>query len=560
MAPVSVQSYCAPTMVLLTFDWKDAPQHKDFLGFTITRTGFKSGEFVLPNRLTFSGPAQGADPPSTQAPIQKFMWWDASASAGETYTYVVEPMLGTPAALRPLKTAAGTVQLNLPDHVENSIGTWFNRAVVSSQAFSALLEKMGFNPSAPAPKLTLDQERTLRTWLADGLETVVPHFLSTNEKIEGAIYHLTDNFWVIPALQTANNPVELVFDDRKIYGGKGKPPLPSPNEQTVALLAVKKNIEFEPRTKTSIMHDKFLVRVGSDDRGERVLCGSANFTPEGFSSQANLLHTFDDQSLASLFLQRKRLIQSDPTIAKTATGAAWSNPVSVGDAGIRVFFSPEPAKSRLSIDTVVKAVEQARSSVVFCLFDPTDVPLLDACFKAGDDGKMMFGLVNHVRSQDPDQQPGKRILPAEVSIYHRSRQNRDIVGADSYGSDTPQGFLPELPAFPGEDGKQYSPVIIHHKFIVIDGETASPIVYTGSANMSNNSEHKNDEVLLEIAQCKRLGRLYLAEFMRLYENYRARAKFRNPPRDLKLAPDSTWCNKYFVSDSPEEKSRIALGS
>lgn len=31
-------------------------------------------------------------------------------------------------------------------------------------------------------------------------------------------------------------------------------------------------------------------------------------------------------------------------------------------------------------------------------------------------------------------------------------------------------------------------VTVHHKFIVIDAEGANPIVYTGSANMSRNSE------------------------------------------------------------------------
>src|SRR5205823_5088689 len=66
-------------------------------------------------------------------------------------------------------------------------------------------------------------------------------------------------------------------------------------------------------------------------------------------------------------------------------------------------------------------------------------------------------------------------------------------------------------------------VHIHHKFIVIDGETDDPTIYTGSANLSNNSTHKNDENLLEIKGNPELARTYFAEFMRLYEHYRARA-------------------------------------
>ncbi len=64
---------------------------------------------------------------------------------------------------------------------------------------------------------------------------------------------------------------------------------------------------------------------------------------------------------------------------------------------------------------------------------------------------------------------------------------------------------------------------IHHKFIVIDAETAQPTIYTGSNNLSNNSTHNNDENLLEITNCPELAQTYFAEFMRLYQHYRARA-------------------------------------
>jgi phosphatidylserine/phosphatidylglycerophosphate/cardiolipin synthase-like enzyme len=66
-------------------------------------------------------------------------------------------------------------------------------------------------------------------------------------------------------------------------------------------------------------------------------------------------------------------------------------------------------------------------------------------------------------------------------------------------------------------------VHIHHKFIVIDADTDDPTIYTGSANLSNNSTHKNDENLLEIKGNPQLARTYFAEFMRLYGHYRARA-------------------------------------
>ena len=41
--------------------------------------------------------------------------------------------------------------------------------------------------------------------------------------------------------------------------------------------------------------------------------------------------------------------------------------------------------------------------------------------------------------------------------------------------------------------------------------------------MSQNSTYHNDENLVEIKRCPRLAQIYLAEFFRLYEHFRARA-------------------------------------
>ena len=57
----------------------------------------------------------------------------------------------------------------------------------------------------------------------------------------------------------------------------------------------------------------------------------------------------------------------------------------------------------------------------------------------------------------------------------------------------------------------------------VDAETENPIIYTGSNNLSENSTHHNDENLLEIKGSPELAQTYFAEFIRLYEHYRARA-------------------------------------
>jgi PLD-like domain len=528
MTKIIAKAYTSPSLVLLAMDWPDGELRHDFLGFAIQRTpGFqnnKTGLFSdhsrLPNRIGFNGPPPNGqpDPPSSQAPIQKFLWWDARLD-GLTAIF---PIGGTSNNLNLIQSDGGLVEAVIPKHVEFGIGTWFNRAVMSSQAFSRILSAMGIGKDQ---KPSVADTLKLRAWLANGMERPLPDFINSASPLVGAIYHSTDMLWVIPALKTvmAQSAVGLVYD-AKIVKEDGKPKV-NPNGAAVKIL---KDVKFFPRNKTNIMHNKFLIAGESlltttGSRPIQLTCGSTNHTTEGLTSQANLVHTFASPELAELYLERFRLLKKNPTKGNTAKETGWSHTVSIGDAGIRVFFSPEPGKPHisdsLSIETIVEAIHAAHSSVIFCLFTPTDERLRQACFTVGDAGKMMFGIVNRVVSNEPNistSTSGKIRADelAALEIYHRSKDKKDVIGAEFFNATAvPAGFEPELNIFPGTKPPGFPPVIIHHKFIVIDAETESPIIYTGSANMSGNSVFNNDENLLEIKGSRRLARVYLAEFL-----------------------------------------------
>lgn len=123
----------------------------------------------------------------------------------------------------------------------------------------------------------------------------------------------------------------------------------------------------------------------------------------------------------------------------------------------------------------------------------------------------------------------------KVELFHRSRKDKKVLAYSYFRpGNSPAGFLPEFSTVdlssrstlpPPKPGKKGGPpaVHIHHKFIIIDADTDKPTIYTGSANLSANSTNHNDENLLEITNSPALARTYLAEFMRIYEHYRARA-------------------------------------
>ena len=575
---VLARAYTSPTLVLLAMDWPRGSTRPDFLGFAIRRApGFARGEKdgYLTNKIGFSAPDKDAQSlPSNLAPFQKFLWWDSAIDDGDrghTFDYTIIPVCGRgPNDLMLQHDDEVTISVALPAFERDGIWTCFNRAVVSSQAF----RREFLDPEA-----NLDR---CMAWLANGMQDAFPLILKDSRAVTGAIYHLTDDEWVVPALKAFEGTLQIVYQDQAKRD--------TTDRAAIAMLAGDRFTGF-PRSKTHIMHDKFLV----DETGKRVLAGSANFTPEGLTSQANLLHVFDSADLTDLFVARATLLQGDPAIAETAGDAGWSDPIAVGQARIRVFFSPEPKNHRVSIDTVIEAVKAARSSVVFCMFDPTDKDLIEALLATGDDGKLLYGLLNsitdpkakgddHVASGEAPARPSAA-TEVKVELFNRSQHDRKALAYNYFRpGKTPAGFLPELSTIDltsrstlnstkvRKDQRSPPAVHIHHKFIVIDGETNAPTIFTGSANLSKNSTSFNDECLLEITGSPALAQTYLAEFMRLYEHYRARAIW-NMSEGSKAAKGGTkrtrqaftlkttrdgWVKGAYEEGTPEAIARTTL--
>ncbi len=524
MAKATVKAYASPGCVLLAFDWADGKDHPNFLGFAIRRNpGYSPGgapQFLF-NKLDFVPLAENAKPkPSDKAPIQKFNWWDGginSADRGKTFEYTVTPVLGTGAADLELQSASeGSVSVPIPRVAEGGIATYFNRAVVSAQSFLKLK--------------TSGLEKQME-WLANGLQEAVPEILTESETFDCAIYHLSDGLWIVPAFAK--------------FAGRGSLTYFSKGDDTKSAAAAallekgSKNISTHKRDGISkLMHDKFIVcRRGGHEVA--VLMGSTNFTPEAQAIQANLLHILHSPKLAQLYGQRASLLAANKPTKEVAKFSGWHDVDDIAGTKLRVFFLPEPGQGRVFLDTVTDAVNKAKSSVLFCMFTASDKPLMEAIFAKGDSkDHLIYGLLNSVDDPDKPTKSGKKRNLPEIAatIFHRSREKPDTLPYSAFGASAPRGFLPEMrtidtsqydvSAKPKQGGKKTSgppPIHVHHKFIVIDGDTASPTIYTGSPNFSKSSENSNDENVLEIKGNAALASCYVAEFMRLYNHYRARA-------------------------------------
>lgn len=530
MSSVSIKPYASPTCVLLAFDWPDGEQHPDFLGFAIRRTpGFAKNQNFLVNKLDFKPIAPDDKPkPSDQAPIQKFNWWDsgfATSDRGKTFQYEVIPVLGTgPGNLKLQQASAGKISVALPQVLDGKIATYFNRAVVSSQAFLSIAKK------------PLEDQMD---WLANGLQAAVPQVLGDSDAFDCAIYHLSDGRWILPSFEKFTGRGSLT------YFFKGAD---TKSQAGADFLKNKVNISKHKRTAISkLMHDKFIVSF-KGGREVAVLMGSTNFTPEAQTIQANLLHILHSPQLADLYMQRSQLLAADKKTTEIAKLKGWHNVTDIPGTSLRVFFTPEPGKQREFLDTVTDAVKAAKSSVLFCMFTASDEDLMKAIFAKGDSpDHLIYGLINTIDDPDKPTKSGEQrtnLPKIAATIFHRSHQkNPDTLAYDAFTKEAPRGFLPELRSI---DTSKYDvslkrttakkgakaakkksggppPIHVHHKFIVIDGDTEHPTIYTGSPNFSKASENGNDENELEIKGNTKVAQIYVAEFMRLYNHYRARA-------------------------------------
>ncbi|WP_083354881.1 phospholipase D-like domain-containing protein [Mesorhizobium sp. LCM 4577] len=521
MSKATVKAYASPSCVLLTFDWSDGVTHADFLGFAIERSpGYtkKGDPQFLFNKLDFVPIAKGSKPKGSDvAPIQKFNWWDGGlklSDRGRTFQYTITPVLGTgPTDLKLQTASSGVVDVAIPNSSDGKIATYFNRAVVSAQSFLSVKDDL---------KVQME-------WLANGLQEAIPEILSNSDAFDCAIYHLSDGLWIVPAFMDFAGRGSITYFN-KGDDDKSQPAIDKLN-------ATKHNISTHKRDAISkLMHDKFVVshKDGSD---VAVLMGSTNFTPEAQTIQANLLHIIQSPQLAKLYQTRSTLLAANKKTKDTAVGAGWKPITDVAGSDIRVFFLPEPGSERQFLDTVTDAVKAAKSSVLFCMFTASDTALMDAIFAQADSkDHLVYGLLNAIDDPEkPTKSGAKRNLPEiAATIYHRSREKPDTLPYSAFGKNAPRGFLPELRTIDCSkydlsvsSGKKKNggppPIHIHHKFIVIDGDTAHPTIYTGSPNFSKASENSNDENVLEIKNNEPLAHAYVAEFMRLYNHYRARA-------------------------------------
>ncbi len=524
--------YAGSTGVLLAWDL-DELKRQDLLGFAIQRVD-KPGAAPKPlgGGIVFPGQSNppGVFPSTLIAPIQAFRWGDYALYPGHTYEYELIPVYAPFDNLRHGPSA--TISLTTENAQVGNHTVAFNRAVAASQAYARKF-----------PKTDPHDSKGARGWLAKNLDDVILAFIkratNSNFALDVLVYEYELELFRDALKAARDRGVQL----RIVYHAQPDDDQTKVNETNLtadgwAPAAIR------ARVTDAICHDKVVVLSNVDATGRHpiaVLSGSTNWTFNGLYFQANVAHAVDDPVLAAQYLALFEQLFAGLSPGQTDDWIGANNKWKAADTAsgalpLTTVLSPRPGTSDLR--GYVDLIHGAKRSVLFATTFSLESTILAAL--AGEDAQpgapkaLRYGLQN-----------------SASRITGFSRESGGRFTATGKLRSAPKGFLKE------EVHGQQGNILVHLKIIVLDFDTATPTIITGSANYSHASSASNDENALVIHAEPALADVYAGEFFRFFDHYRFRYNVSKPDPNMpaaeatierrdKLDPTDAWTARYYA--------------
>ncbi len=260
----------------------------------------------------------------------------------------------------------------------------------------------------------------------------------------------------------------------------------------------------------TIKHNKFLV-LCQHDTPVAIWTGSTNWTEAGLFGHANVGHAYWNPDIARHYLDYWTQLAANPPAAPIkawdSTNTTIPKDAATGQAlpGVHAIYSPRNDDSAL--DWYAELIRQATGGI-----------FLSAPFGISASIKTVLEQhVDHLRYVLVDQENSRT-----VSLSVRDGHPENQITGGAYIPHQLGQWLKEVTS--RQLGLTHAVVYIHTKILLINPLTDDPTLIVGSANFSPNSTHSNDENMLVIRGNTRLADIYLAEYMRIFNHYRFRAR------------------------------------
>ena len=546
-------AYAGTYVVVLAWDTLDGqpPATPDLLGFAVHRTKFDLHGLAIENywlrgikRFKDKDKylAPGTPVPTSEHPVQGFLWGDYTVKAGTSYRYRIVPVRGTAKNTRLDEASAIAIDVvaehegdQVVDAADATIrhDVFFNRGVIGSQAYAR--EFQNRKPDANNP-----QSKEMK-WLSRGLFEALVGFIGLARdgmRLRAAFYE----FQYLPVANAfakaieAGADVKIVYDAESSYKGV--------NEATIHTAGLDDSGATIPRTVTEgIRHNKFIVLL-KGDQPVAVWTGSTNISAGGIFGHSNVGHVVWDQEIAAKYHDYwKRLAANvTPTNLRAPNRAATPTPEGKpGKNSVTALFSARDAKDGVAtLQWYADRLAEARE--VSCITFAFDIDeLFQQVLERDND------VLRYVVKDDA--------LGKTESIGH----DRDVVFAA--GSYLAEGALANFLA--ERSNPLNSNRYIHDKFMLVDPLSDDPLVVTGSANFSRPSQRINDENMLVIRGNTRVADIYFGEFMRVFDHHYARYIVKLLSDENRADPEagylkdetSAWLPAHFNVASYKSKRR-----
>jgi len=559
-APFTLKVHRGDGMALLAMNWRNGRPPRTFVGFAIEFREPGNQEFrPIANRIGFPGQRRTKDDPpvdSTKAPFQKFRWvtFPVRANKEGTFIYRVTPMFMDQAG-KLTGGEAQTAKISLMrETIRGKLNVAFTRGYVSSQAFA-----QRYAPDGKLTTIIPDEAKRGLTfkpthkkadealeWMGFearfAIHELLDEAIAKNAEVRAIAFDLNLPE-ILTRLERLGPRLKIIIDNSSAEGGGHKAP-DSPESKSEARLAASAGASNVRRQHmANLQHHKSIAVRGEGI--DKVLFGSTNFTWRGFYVQSNHALVVNGKRAVENYFDAFDDYFSAPkpdAFRKSPSADGWHK---LGIAGVdaRVGYSPHTAKKGL-LAKVGKDIDKAKSSVLFSL----------AFLGQTTRGPIGPALGRKLESQDVFTLgiADARIKAGNLGITVITPDNqRRLVRSSALTGNVPRPFSTEPSGLSGKHGNERG-TRMHHKFVVLDFDTADARVYLGSYNFSEPADGDNGENLLLIKD-RTVATSFMIEAVRLYDAYLFRnmnAKG-NSKKILELAlPPKTaaqkpWWQKYW---------------
>jgi phosphatidylserine/phosphatidylglycerophosphate/cardiolipin synthase-like enzyme len=490
---------------------------------------------------------EGTRKPTTEWPIQKYLWSDFQVYPGDVAAYRISAMVGDEANLQESATEASdwAAAVEIGAETADHASCYFNRGIVASQWLARALPEAA--PTTKLAKAIADPEDPIRLFLAgpvrDKLVDVLKQVDSDNGHVYAALFELDDPE-LIPLLKALKKRAHVVLANGSVKR-KGQ----DENEDARSELAVC-DLHDRMTAPRALAHNKFMVICDANKAPQALWTGSTNWTKTGLCTQANNALLVHNPNLAQFYLDQWKTLAGDGDDSPPELYASNAKPRTTPTAnGTTLWFTP--MHDELDLEHAGELIAGAKHGILFAMFNP------------GPRGTLLNDIIELASPSSPNYKPN---LYIQGVLNQNPGTDKNPVVLFNRGERIEANSDVVLPAaIPGKFAYWTKEVLklptahamVHSKVVVIDPYGDKPVIMAGSHNMGPKASGTNDENLMIITGNGDLASQYAGKIMEIYAQYRWRQSVMaqdGHPKWTGLANDADWQIKD--PEQPYDKRRV----